>query len=277
MMVARHGDGAAASSADAQNARYSEGADYVTGSPHLAHRKLHAWIVGRIGRLVEAGRARSGRCRVLEVGAGHGTFTEHLAAMGADVTVTEVSRPSAEVLSRRFGHTPNVHVLYDADGEGLFELPPNFDLVLCVSVLHHIPDYSRFVVRLVGLLRPGGTLASYQDPDSYPRRRRRDAVADRVSYLGWRLTQGDLLAGARTRLRRMRGRYDENLPADMTEYHVVREGVDDKALAELLSSRFGDVERFGYWSTQSAVLQRLGERLGLRNTFGIEATGRREA
>lgn len=168
-----------------------------------------------------------------------------------------------------------MRVLYDGDGDSLFGLTPGFDVVLCISVLHHIPDYSFFVSRLVGLVNEGGALASYQDPDSYPRRRRRDSVADRASYFTWRLTQGDLVAGAHTRLRRLRGHYDETMPSDMTEYHVVREGVDDKALVQSLRAEFGQVDRILYWATQAAALQQLGERLGLRNTFGIEAINRR--
>ena len=61
----------------------------------------------------------------------------------------------------------------------------------------------------------------------------------------------------------------------MTEYHVVRDGVDDAALAHLLTARFHQVEALRYWSTQARPLQWLGTRLGLRNTFALEATGRR--
>lgn len=261
--------------ARAQEMTYGEGVDYLAGSPHLSHPRLHARLTGRIRRLVDAGFARSGRCRILEVGAGHGTFTEHLLDLGAEVTVTEISKPSVDVLSRRFRHTANVSVVHDPDGEGIFGLPAGFDLILCISVLHHIPDYAGFIRRLTPLLRPGGALAAYQDPDWYPRRRPLDNAADRGAYFAWRLTKGDLLAGARTRIRRLQGRYDESLAADMTEYHVVRQGVNDQALAKLLHASFGQVELFHYWSTQAPRWQRLGERLRLRNTFGIEATDRR--
>lgn len=260
--------------AQAQGASYGEGVDYVAGSPHLSHHRLHSVLVGRIRNLVDAASARSGQCRVLEVGAGHGIFTKHLAGMGADVTVTEISKPSVDVLSRRFQDSSRVRVVHDPDGEGIFDTSADFDIVFCISVLHHIPDYARFVRRLTLMLRDGGTLATYQDPDWYPRRRRLDGAAAHGAYFAWRITQGDLLAGARTRMRRLRG-YDESLAADMTEYHVVRQGVDDQALAELLRADFGQVELFRYWSTQAASLQRLGEKLGLRNTFGIEATDRR--
>jgi len=263
-------------SAHAQESTYGKGVDYVAGSPHPSHHGLHSRLVGRLRRLVDATFARTGRCRILEVGGGHGTFTEQLAALGAEVTVSEISKASAEVLSRRFHRARGISVFYDPDGEAIFTLDADFDLVLCISVLHHIPDYLRFAERLTLLLRPGGALAAYQDPDWYPRRARRDHSADCLAYYGGRVTQGNLLAGMATVLRRFRGGLNETLPADMTEYHVVRQGVDDLALAEQLHTSFTDVEVFRYWSTQAAPLQRLGERLGWQNTFGLEARGRRD-
>jgi SAM-dependent methyltransferase len=261
--------------AEAQEATYGEGVDYVAGSPHLLHYRLRSWLVDRMWRLVDASFVRSGRCRVLEVGGGHGTFTAQLAAMGAEVAVTEISKPSADVLCKHFRHSPNVRVMHDADGEAIFALPADFDVVICISVLHHIPDYMKFVRRLTPLLKVGGALTTYQDPDWYPRRSYLEGAAAHGSYLAWRITQDDLLAGARTRLRRLRGCYDESMAADMTEYHVVRQGVDEQALAEFLTAAFAHVDLLRYWSTQAAPLQRMGEKLGLRNTFGIEAIDRR--
>jgi len=126
-----------------QQAAHDVGHDYEIGSPHLAHPQLRNAILGRIRELVGEQFAQKGRCRVLEVGAGHGAFTDHVLAMGAEVTVTEMSRPSLEVLRQRYQANPNVTLVLDEDGDGVFD--GTFDLVLCVSVLHHIPDYVAFV------------------------------------------------------------------------------------------------------------------------------------
>lgn len=262
--------------AQAQNSSYDEGFDYVHGSPHLAHHGLHLELLGRLARLVHGAVTRTGSCRVLELGAGDGTFTVQLERMGADVMVTEMSSASVDVLRRRFADSLHVTVVLDGDGGRVFEIADSFDLVLCISMLHHVPDYARFLRRLTKLVRGGGSLATFQDPDWYPHRRRLDHAADRGAYYAWRLTQGDLLNGARTRVRRLGGDLDESLPADMTEYHVVRQGLDASALTEALRADFADVHLFRYWSTQAAPLQRLGKRLGLQNTFGIEADGRRD-
>ncbi len=61
----------------------------------------------------------------------------------------------------------------------------------------------------------------------------------------------------------------------MVEFHVVRNGVDERAIRDLLLTKFGDVQVVPYWSNQSAAVQWIGTRLRLRNSFGILATGYR--
>jgi len=258
-----------------QESSHGQGHDYDAGSPHLRHAALRHGIVERIRALVNGQFERYGRCRVVEVGAGHGTFTDHVAALGAEVTVTEMSRPSLEVLRQRFAHNPGVRLVHDPDGEQLFRDGGEFDLALCVSVLHHIPDYQGFVKRISDLVVPGGAFASFQDPIWYPSRSRANMTADRWAYYAWRIGRGDLVNGVHTRLRRARGTLDESNPSDMVEYHVVRQGVDDRALESMLRERFDSVDRWTYWSTQSPALQALGSRSRLRTTFGLVASDRR--
>lgn len=260
-----------------QEARHGEGFDYEPGSPHLRHPTLRNQIIDRIRELVADQFRRTGRCRVLEIGAGHGSFTDHIAATGAEVTVTEMSRPSLDLLEQRFAWNPKVRLLYDPDGTRAFGDTAPVDLVLCVSVLHHIPDYLAFVDRVCDRIEDGGSFASFQDPIWYPRRSRLNLVSDRWAYYAWRLGQRNLWSGAATRVRRARGVLDESNPADMSEYHVVRQGVDDEALAELLRGKFSDVRAWRYWSTQLPMLQALGSRTGALTTFGLVSQGRASA
>jgi hypothetical protein len=60
----------------------------------------------------------------------------------------------------------------------------------------------------------------------------------------------------------------------MVEYHVVRNGVDEEALQRLLAPVFQEVKLHRYWSTQSALLQSVGERFGWQAAFGILASNR---
>jgi len=57
----------------------------------------------------------------------------------------------------------------------------------------------------------------------------------------------------------------------MVEYHVVRDGVDQDAIARLLAPRFASVDVTRYWSSHASVFQRAGERLGMSNTFAVRA------
>ena len=134
-----------------QNESHGEGHDYVKGSPHLRHTVLRSMIELKLQELVHETMGRVGTCRVLEIGAGHGTFTEFLLDAGAIVTVTEASEASAATLREKYAGRDTVEVFYDRTGESVFDREPEYDAVVCASLLHHIPDYLDFVRRLSGL------------------------------------------------------------------------------------------------------------------------------
>ncbi|MDQ1029182.1 SAM-dependent methyltransferase [Streptomyces umbrinus] len=255
-----------------QEREHGVGHDYASGSPHIRHHTIRDRLIGDLHALVQQVPDRNGQCRVLELGAGHGTFTDHLVAAGAQVTVTEMSEPSV-----RFHRNPHVTVIHDKEGTAACQAGP-LDAVVCISVLHHIPDYLGTVKQLIERIVPGGAFLSAQDPLWYPRRSRMSLCLDRNAYFLWRLGQGQLrrdLATRLRRLRRLRGVYDDANEADMVEYHVVRDGVDEDALRDLLAPAFARVEVRRYWSTQSGLLQAAGERLFPPTTFGLVAGNRR--
>jgi phospholipid N-methyltransferase len=257
----------------AQDEAHAEGHDYVKGSPHLRHPQLRGDIERRLRTLVEDARARTGQCRVIEIGAGHGSFTQALVDAGATVTVTEASRSSADHLRATFAGDRRVEVLFDETGEAVLAQDAHYDLAVIISVLHHIPDYVDFLRRLEPLIEDDGAIFSVQDPLYYPRRSRTSHWASRGSYFAWRLGQGDYRQGLATRVRRLRGVYDES-PSDLVEYHVMRQGVVEEAIRNLLAEHF-DVEVFTYWSSQGPFFQKLFEKTALRSDFGIQATRHR--
>lgn len=259
----------------AQDTAYPVGYDYTHGSPHLRHPELRRTIERSLTEEVGRIRADRGHCRTLEVGAGHGSFTVVLRNAGAEVTVTEMSSASAADLRARFGLDEGVEVIEDIDGSWAFGSVEPFDLVVTISVLHHIPDYLAAVARYTGITRPGGSFVTWQDPQWYPRQPRPALLLSRIAHLSWRVAQGDLAKGIATQIRRFRGVLDEANVSDMSEYHVVRKGVDDLALGALLRANFADVSYLPYWSTQSGLLQRVGSRLGLTGTFGFIARERK--
>jgi SAM-dependent methyltransferase len=259
-----------------QEAYYDDDVNYRVGSPHLTHWALYERLVGiirdSIGDLSSAGLT----LEVLEIGAGHGGFTEPVLAAGCQVTVVEASRPSLQTLERRYGHNPGFRAVFDPDGS-LNGVSGTYSLILIVSVLHHIPDYVSFLDRVTRFLKPGGTLLTLQDPLWYSRLPRVTHTLNRGGYLLWRLGQGNAKQGLSTLSRRVRGVHDPTNPADMVEYHVVRAGVDEQAVTAAIGDRFDAVKLLPYWSNQLGPMQRVGDRLGLANTFGVLATSYRPA
>ncbi|MCW2768967.1 MAG: SAM-dependent methyltransferase [Aeromicrobium sp.] len=260
-----------------QNESHGEGHDYVKGSPHLRHETLRSMIADRLRELVQETVRRQGACHVLEVGAGHGTFTDFLIQAGASVTVTEASEASAAHLTARYADHDSVNVFYDRTGEDIFTTPTRFDAVVCASLLHHVPDYVTFVRRLAGLLAPDGWFYSAQDPTYYPRRSRATHLASRGTYFAWRVGQGNMRRGLATHLRRFRGEWSDTEPSDLVEYHVMRDGVDELALERELRRWYADVELITYWSTQAPIFQRLLARAGLASDFCLVARSRTAA
>jgi SAM-dependent methyltransferase len=260
--------------AHAQETEYGEGYDYEI-SPHIRHPALRELLESKVEDAVHDVLARQQSCAVLEVGAGHGIFTETVLRAGGTPTVTEMSRASFDFLNRKFSGIPEVRVIYDSDGSALLHSETQFDVILLISVIHHIPDYVGVVSTLCDkVLRPGGIVLTNQDPLWYPRQSRRARTLSWGSYFAWRVGRGELRRGLRTRWRRLRRIYDESEPSDMVEYHVVRQGVDECALLDLFRARFTDVELDTYFSsTTFPVLQAIGARYFPHNTFGILARG----
>ncbi|MEM8591001.1 MAG: class I SAM-dependent methyltransferase [Pseudomonadota bacterium] len=93
---------------------------------------------------------QQGGRRVLDVGAGTGDLATEFAQAGCRVTAIE---PVAEMWH---ADLPRVEDRLPRLGK----LRGPFDLVLCLSVLHHLPpaDQTRAFRRMAELTRPGGTM-----------------------------------------------------------------------------------------------------------------------
>lgn len=255
---------------DMQSSVFSAASAYDK-APHLRNASLKRMISGTLSGLVVDTKRRKGVCRALDLGAGHGDFADDLLRAGATVVVSEMSKASACELYQKYATKPDVEVLHDPSGEKIFEQDDRFDLISCISLLHHVPDYMTFVERLTRLVADGGAIASFQDPMLYSTRGRATRAFHKAAFYLWRLGQGNIQRGLRTTVRRARGILDPTNPSDMVEYHVVRDGVDHDALRTLLEKSFEDVGLVLYWSTPSRPLQRLGELLRLETEFGLVA------
>ena len=117
--------------------------DALEGAPRYAD-----WIIEQMAPHVSG--------RILEVGAGLGTMTGRLAALGKVVA----SEPSPELANRlrdRYATSSDVEVI-EADAVSAAAHGP-FDAAVAVNVLEHIEDDVGALRALRDCLRPGGTVA----------------------------------------------------------------------------------------------------------------------
>jgi SAM-dependent methyltransferase len=93
---------------------------------------------------------------VLEVGAGHGTFTELLSRRASRVVANDLSVRCTSILRHRFRRRSNVEILDGTVNEVASAGP--FDTALLINVLEHIDDDNAALADLYRLLQPGGNL-----------------------------------------------------------------------------------------------------------------------
>ncbi len=127
---------------DASDTELASTLDNLDGAVNYA-----AWIVALMAPYLSG--------RILEVGAGHGTFTNLLARYGS-VTATELSERAVALLEERYEGSDRVTVVH-AD-----ELKESaFDTAVMVNVLEHIDDDVGALCKLRDDLRPGGHVLIY--------------------------------------------------------------------------------------------------------------------
>lgn len=243
-------------------------------TPHLAQWPLRDRLVGVLHETLATVADAGLPPRVLEIGAGHGTYAGEALAAGCAVTVAEMSRPSLDRLTERYGGNGRLVARHDPAAE-LSEVGDGYAVALCVSVLHHVPDYLALLDRMIEALLPGGALLTFEDPLWYPGVGAVTRRLDRAAYLTWRVGQGDVRRGAASMRRRFRGLYPMPATGEIGYYHVVRSGVDEVAVQRRLADRFGSVEIVRYWSNHLGAARRPAEMARLANTFGMRATGLR--
>src|SRR3954452_8340429 len=110
-----------------QDLHYGEDIDYGRGSPHLSHRDLYLELVSVVHRVLLAIDNAGLPHTVLEVGAGHGGYTESVLAAGYEVTAVDMASASVQHLQSKYSMTQQFTAIFDESGdlravEGQFSL-----------------------------------------------------------------------------------------------------------------------------------------------------------
>jgi S-adenosylmethionine-dependent methyltransferase len=144
--------------------------------------------------LADAGAAP----QVLDCGGGSGSLAVPLAALGATVTVVDVSIDALATLMRRAAEAgvPDRITAVQGEAESLAELVAGdaFDLVLAHDVLEDVQNPVPVVRQIAGALRPGGVLSA--------------VVANPVAGVLARVLAGDVAGALETFSRPARHSYD---------------------------------------------------------------------
>jgi 2-polyprenyl-6-hydroxyphenyl methylase/3-demethylubiquinone-9 3-methyltransferase len=138
--------------------------------PNGSLRPLHRLNPARLGYLRETmvrhfdRDARSLRplagLRVLDIGCGGGILSEPLARIGAAMTGIDPAEDSIGA-ARAHAEAQGLAIDYRATTvEELGRTARNFDAVLAMEVVEHVPDVAAFVAAAASLVRPGGLMVA---------------------------------------------------------------------------------------------------------------------
>jgi len=96
--------------------------------------------------------------RVLEIGAGTGRFTEVLLNQDNHVTALDISNHMLDVLSKKLhSHArKNNLILQVGDARNTGFEDNQFDAVVTINALSHIPEYEKVLSEVSRILKPGG-------------------------------------------------------------------------------------------------------------------------
>jgi len=102
--------------------------------------------------------------RVLDVGGGWGSFTEHAGRRGIHVTALTISHQSEQFLKELIDRLRLPAQVLNQDFLK-YDSPEPFDAIAILGVMEHLPDYPPVLQRLLRLLKPGGRI--YLDASAF--------------------------------------------------------------------------------------------------------------
>jgi 2-polyprenyl-3-methyl-5-hydroxy-6-metoxy-1,4-benzoquinol methylase len=250
---------------------------YASGAPHIKHASLRSLYSTLVARVFNYARTHSTSSpEVLDLGAGEGGVTRPFLELGARVVAVDISGSQLDELRIKCEKfADRLETKCQDINEFLAEDHRTYDIIVTNSFLHHIPDYLALIKNCMDRVRPEGQFFSFQDPIRYDSLGMFTSLFCNVAYFTHRIFQGDIIGGLKRRQRRKRGIYLPDSSHDNTEYHCTRNGVDQDEIERLFIENGFDCDVIRYFSTQNSLFQFIGERLGLKSSFGIIAKRRK--
>jgi SAM-dependent methyltransferase len=143
-----------------------EGAAYADVHPEIFDAELERWDALLAKRLADLPRP----LRCVDVGCGTGFVSERLFAhlrAGDSLVLADISDVMLGICRDRFAtNDKGVTVTTFKMSDETLALPDaSADVVLLNSVLHHVPDASKFLAELTRVLAPGGVLMIGHEPN----------------------------------------------------------------------------------------------------------------
>jgi len=116
-------------------------------------------LARHFGRTLPAAKPLDG-LRILDIGCGGGLVAEPLSRLGALVTGIDPASDNIEA-ARTHAVISGLDIDYrTATAEEIAARDEQFDAVLCLEVVEHVPDPAGFIGLAAGLVRPGGLLVA---------------------------------------------------------------------------------------------------------------------
>ena len=207
--------------------------------------------------------------KLLDVGCGTGLGTELLLAteLGKKIKKIVLVDVSSKMMEKAITRSKNWGINTESRITMLDSLDEKADIILTSSVLHHIPDLSKFASDIQKRLNLGGVFMHIHDPNgdqlnnpALVARRKEIAAKDKVTSLYQWLNSSEFYKSVFHRFNRMRGKYNH---IDLVNNYLLKDGVIKKRMSakEIWSITDIHVEGLPFSKKRGICLSEMGNSL----------------